>query len=342
MVHDEDRAEKLEAYEVLEDRFGRWIGNYNTVACNTGSAALYLALTALQIPKGSSVIVPEYTFVASARAVTLASLKPMFADCDSRLLMDLSDWYPGYADGYGAVMPVHVYGRQVDIAALHAFGRGKLPIIEDMAEAHGVMPHPDSAAACWSFNKTKIVHGEEGGMVAFKDAKHAARARLLRSQGAIESRDWMHIPGGINARLTNACARQILFSLEDVQSNLEDREQIAAWYNMACPPEWRMPPRDVNWVYDLRIPRLTFARQDSIVKRLHAQGIAARHGFKPMSMQPEYATDYGHLAAYRAAQEIVCLPITPGMSRADVDRNVNQLIGAYGSAIKNITAVAVL
>lgn len=323
----------MQVYEQLEAELGRWCGRPDaTVVCNSGTAALHLALEALRLPLGSEVLVPEFTFVACARAVVLAGLVPVFVDCDERLLMDVGHFLNYLAPmpikncPMKVVMPVHVYGRRCMMSTFVGVASGlrdadKFYVIEDLAEAHGVRPHPQTDAACWSFYRNKVIAGEEGGAVAFKNADHATLARSLRSQGYGGGGDWQHIPRGMNYRMTNAQAGLISESL--YQFTLDGsvagyRREIEGWYDAECPPEWRMPPRDVPWVYDLRIPDMpSYAAQLVRVKALQEAGIAARCGFKPMSSQEEFKNcrRIGDAkVASRMSREVIALPIQPGVT----------------------------
>lgn len=303
----------MEAYQELEHELAKWI-NYspeNVVACSSGTAALHLALESLELPLGSKVIVPDLTMVACPRAVTMAGLKPVFVDCDERLLMD-----PGTIPGidYQVIMPVHIYGRQCSMGRIVDWaGRMNAYIVEDLAEGHGIQPHPETDAACWSFYRNKIIAGEEGGAIAFKDPSRAKLARCLRSLGFTDNHDFVHVPRGHNYRMSNAHARLILKSLSALPTNMADRRKQVELYDRYCPDEWRMPPRDVPWVYDLRIPGISHQLQDRIVKDLQEKGIAARHCFKPMSAQEEYCGKDVPVGphAFLASREVLYLPLTP-------------------------------
>ena len=316
----------MEAYRHLEKTFGEWIGNPNTVACSSGTAALHLALETLD-SVDMSIAVPEFTMIACARAVTLSGAIPIFVDCTDDLLMNV-DKIPH--NHVGAIMPVHIYGRRCDMEKLVRNHTSRSVIIEDMAEAHGLLPHPASDVACWSFYKNKIVAGEEGGMAAFKNPDHADRARRLRTLGFTESHDFQHTPRGMNYRMSNAHAKLIQPSLDWADLNLQDRRQIETWYDALIPKEWKMPTRDVVWVYDLRIPDMDYATQNYVVSELNRQDIAARHGFKPMSSQLEYKRRYDHLNAYRLSREVIYLPVDTAMTKADVEKNVAALIHVVG------------
>jgi len=322
----------MEAYEVLEHEWATFCGCPNTVSCSSGTAALHLALEALQLPPGSQVIVPEFTMVACARAVTMAGHVPTFVDC-GHYNDGLMDWVKAanaMTDKTKAIMAVHVYGRKSPSVGIGK-DLGRL-VIEDLAEAHGVKQHPQTDAACWSFYKNKIVAGEEGGMVAFKDPAHAALARQLRSLGFTDSHDFTHIPRGHNYRMSNAHAQLVLKSLSWYEENVADRRQIEQWYDEYIPRAWHMPARDAVWVYDLRISSMTRDKQNTIVNALNSCGIACRHAFKPMSSQTEYYLNGIHditkLNAYRLSREVIYLPVVPGMAEADVARYAKTLVQA--------------
>lgn len=237
-----------------------------------------------------------------------------------------------------AIMAVHIYGRLCNMDVIHAFAKPRgLFVIEDMAEAHGVVPHPETHAICYSFYRNKIIAGEEGGVVAFRDPDHAAYARLLRSQG--NQGDWVHIPRAHNYRMTNAAACQILHSLRMFDHNLMARRKIEAEYDRLCPAEWLQPWRDVPWVYDLRIPGMTAEMQSKVLGVLRGIGIEARAGFKPCSIQDEYcvrgsdgAKICRNINAYDASLEVIALPIVPGITTPAMIRlamdAIRRIIGA--------------
>lgn len=268
----------MRPHEQLEQAVSQWSGMPYVVACSSGTAALHLALEALTLPLRTQVIVPDFTMVACARAVVMAGLRPVFADCDDRLCID-PDEIDRIAGDATAVMPVHVYGRRCDPAVWDVAYKYGLVVVEDLAEAHGIKPDPRSDAACWSFYSNKIVHGEEGGCVGFKQFEHARLARMLRSQGFTPEHDFFHAPRGCNYRLADSLATLVLQSLEKLPEELDRRRRFEAACNEVCPRSWQMPARDVVWVYDFTFPGVYH-----IVPKL----ADARYAFKPMSMQPEF------------------------------------------------------
>lgn len=338
----------MEPHQLLEHRISEWAGfpPECVVACSSGTAALHLALESFRLPLGSEVIVPDFTMVACPRAVEMAGLRPRFVDCDERLLIDGEEIHRRTCFSQEStpqvVMVVHVYGRKFNVDGVWAcFSRSKAKLIEDLAEAHGVQPHPSTDAACWSFYRNKIVSGEEGGAVAFRDPDHARLARQLRSLGFTDDHDFRHVPRGHNYRLANSLASLIVADLDRFMgrsnphgakmSVADRRRRVEAQYDALCPREWRMPPRDAVWVYDFRVPGMASTQQDAAVRALQVAGIAARHAFKPMRKQEEWEKDWGggfEWESDRAAREVIYLPIsTTGEVRENAFEIVKRAIG---------------
>lgn len=284
----------MEPYERLERDWAKWndLDPACMVVCSSGTAALHLGLAALGLPpdRGLEVLVPEYSMVACARAVSLAGLVPRFIDCGEDLLIDPQELGPVIGTRAQAVMPVHIYGRCCDMDAIHEVAEWQnLYVIEDLAEAHGIKPDPRTDVACWSFYRNKIIAGEEGGAVYFRNQELATEARALRNLG-MSSVPGVHPyycqPGGSNYRLANALAEKVLASLRSEGDRQAARGASEGWYDEACPAEWRMPPRDVVWVYDFKVPKPLDAVK---VQTLMHDLPDLRPGFYPLSMLPEYA-----------------------------------------------------
>lgn len=281
---------------------------------------MHLALeTTRAVMPDAQVLVPSFSMIACARAVSLAGGDPAFMDCDEQLLVTPDTAMPAYTQALlrsyvSAMMPVHVYGRKCDMEGIHEFAKARaLTVVEDLAEAHGIRPHPESQAACWSFYKNKIVHGEEGGACWFVSRVDADRARSLRNLGFTPAHDFRHLPRGHNYRLANLLAEPIRANLGNYAYHLQCRREWEADYDAACPADWKMPARQAPWVYDIRIQGMTGSEQDSVVAELNKAGIAARHSFKPGTSQLEYRGCKGNGDAARAAsREVIYLPLTLG------------------------------
>lgn len=310
----------MEAYQKLEEEWSKFCGFEHCVACSSGTAALHLALETLEVSKRDPVIVPDFTMVACARAVKLAGAECEFVDCRDDLNIDPREIWEKLKWKKHPIMAVHTYGRRCDMNEISRMKeeRGVL-IIEDLAEAHGIAPGWNTDAACWSFYKNKIIAGEEGGMVAFRDSDLAKRARSLRSLGFTDEHNFRHIPRGHNYRLSNCHAELILESLHRYDENNERRRVVEAMYDSLIPKSWQMSKRDAVWVYDFVMEGITWGQRHSIISDLRAQGVQARHAFYPMTGQEEFLSpQIRSPMAWKAAREIMYLPVSPSMTLEEV------------------------
>jgi perosamine synthetase len=335
----------MEPYQQLEEEIARWmeLPSGSVVACSSGTAALHLALESLQLPLGSEVILGDFNMIACARAVILAGLVPVFIDClphDSSigaLTLDPALIGTAITDRTRAILCTHIYGRQCRMEEIHMVAsRRCLSVVEDMAEIHGVRPHPKTDVACWSFYKNKIVAGEEGGALSFQTyTKYRTElARSLRSLGFTPVHNFYHLPRGHNYRMSNLHASFIRGegvvvhngnSLRHYTRNVIVRREMEKWYSNWCPEEWKMPKRNAVWVYDVRIPGITVHNQMEVVYNLNKGGIQARCSFQPMSRQQEFISLRCRVIGYpgttlmsdKACKELLYLPVQPGVTTED-------------------------
>lgn len=345
----------LRPHEQLELKFGEWFGNgrgrRRTVACSSGTAALHLALETMGLPPGSPVFVPDYTMVAVARAVVLAGLRPAFVGCDLVGRMNLE----GLADylnesprwGEVAVIVPHHYGMPPMLDQFFGRLKGSINpmVVEDLAEAHGTVPHDRTYAACWSFYRNKIIAGEEGGAVAFASEFKANECRSLRSLGFGAVQDYTHRPRGHNYRLADSLAELILRSMDHYEANLQVRRRsydrlLYAWgeynsstarpktyywplFGIATPSRGEVRP----WVFPIQFR--TKKDRDERLAKLRRDGIEARPGFVSMTMQSEFqdcgivVPDAEKGESRHLSGTVLYLPLTPG--EVDVDKMIRSL-----------------
>ena len=295
----------MEPYQELEIKYSEHLKVEQSCVVNTGTAALHLALEALQLPKSTQVIVPEFTMYASALAVYYARLNPIFIDCDDNLLIDLDKVEKHFEKTVNlwhtkVLMITHVYGRTVDMDRVMAIAQKyKLRVIEDACEAQGAyhnsQPIGSFDIGCFSFYRNKIIAAEEGGLIASHDKNLIETARDMRSMSFGEKHNYFHEKIGFNYRCTNSQAEMVLKSILQLEKSLETRQEICNMYNDIIPKEYQMPNnRNVVWVYDMKHPKA-----DEVVKILKSKGVPARHSFKPMSTQPLFNHwDIGEKAKY--------------------------------------------
>lgn len=191
----------------FEDDFSKFVENRECVAVNSGTSALHLALLALGVGPGDEVIVPSFTFAATANSVSLTGATPVFVDVDARTFnIDPTAIEAAINGRTKAIQIVHLYGLPANMPAiLEIAGRYKLKIVEDAAQAHlaSIESKPVGSfgdAAAFSFYPTKNMTSGEGGMIVLKDLETARHCRLLRNQG-MEIRYQNEIVG-FNLRMT--------------------------------------------------------------------------------------------------------------------------------------------
>lgn len=320
----------------FEEEFSAIVDGRECVAVNSGTSALHLGLIAAGIGLGDEVIVPSFTFAATANAVVRAGATPVFADIDAATFcLDPRSVEEVLTSATRAIMPVHLYGQPAECQALaQVADRYGLLLIEDACQAHGAALHGMAAGAlgdlaAFSFYATKNMTTGEGGMVVCRDADTARQVRLLRNQGMEEK--YRNEVAGLNNRMTDIAAAIGRVQLRRLAGGNAERRAIAARYDAeldgVVTPVVRRGAHHVYHQYTIR----THDRDD-LVEQLDVRGIdAAVYYPVPTHRLPAYGQDLHLPETDRAAAEVVSLPVRPGLTRAEVSRviqAVNELRGA--------------
>lgn len=299
------------------------------VACSSGTNALVIALRALGISEGDEVIVPEFTMIATAWAVSYIGAKPVFVDCRDDLNIDPSKIEEKITAKTKAIIPVHIYGRQCDMKRINEIAyEYNLFVVEDSAEAHGVKPSGD--IACYSLFANKIISSGEGGICLTNNERLARQMKHLRGMAFNLQHTFLHKKLGYNFRMTNLQAAVALAQTERLQEFIAKRKQIESWYNkhlkeLDLDHILIMPPRNVLWMYDILAND-----RDELMKYLAKEGIETRVFFKPMSQQPMYFNpDYSRLNANRFATSGLYLPTHTQLTEEDIKFIVNKIKSFY-------------
>lgn len=301
----------------FEQEFADYNGSAHGVACSSGTAALTLALRALGVGPGDEVLVPEFTMIASAWAVTYTGATPVFVDCGDDLNIDVSLIEAKITPRTKVIMPVHIYGRRCDMQSIMDIAyEYNLRVVEDSAEAHGVRPVAD--IACFSLFANKIISSGEGGICLTDDARLAGQMAHLRGMAFSKEHNFLHKKVAYNFRMTNLQAGVALAQTEKLDEILALRKKIEAYYDeglAGIEGITLMPPRDVLWMYDLRAER-----REELRGFLAAAGIETRLFFKPMSRQPMYFDpEWPSLNASKFAEDGLYLPTYTGLTQSDQD-----------------------
>jgi dTDP-4-amino-4,6-dideoxygalactose transaminase len=313
----------------FEEQFAQYNGSAHGVACSSGTTALTLALCALGIGPGDEVLVPEFTWITSAWAVTYTGATPVFVDCSDDLNMDVSLLEAKITPRTKAIMPVHIYGRRCDMDVIMNLAyEYNLRVVEDSAEAHGVRPLGD--IACFSLFANKIVSAGEGGVCLTNSSRLAAQMAHLRGMAISKAHDFIHKKLAYNFRMTNLQAGVALAQVERLDEILELRKQIEKRYDeglAGISGLTPMPARDVLWMYDVRAEG-----RDELRTYLAGEGIETRLFFQPMSRQPMYfSPSWPTLNAARYAADGLHLPTYTGLDEAGQEYIVGKVADFYGS-----------
>jgi perosamine synthetase len=302
-------SSKGEFIDRFEENFASYIGVEHAVAVSSGTAALHLALLALDIKPGDEIIMPAFTMIACANVARYLGAKPVLVDSETLTWnIDPSKIEEKITSKTKAIMVVHIYGHPADMDPIMKIAeRYGLYVIEDAAEAHGAEYKGRKVGGigdvgCFSFYANKIITMGEGGAVVTNDEKVAEKVRRLRDQAYnVNLRKWLiHDDIGYNYRLTNLQAAIGLAQLERIEEFINRHRENAYYYNsllknirgVTLPPE--MPwAKNVYWMYTILIDEeILGVTRDDLIKKLEIYGIDTRSTFLPIHLQPPYRDIY--------------------------------------------------
>ncbi|HEV2351413.1 MAG TPA: DegT/DnrJ/EryC1/StrS family aminotransferase [Terriglobia bacterium] len=320
----------------FERRFARAVGARYAVAVNSGTAALFLAYRVMLEP-GDEVIVPDFTFAATASMVVAAGATPVFADVDPRTFnLEPKDVERRITRRTRALVPVHLFGYPADIPRLMAIAhRHKLRLIWDAAQAHGscfqgrdVGSFPD--VVCYSFYPSKNMTTGEGGMLATSDPALAREFRLLRSHG--EEGRYSHVRIGFNFRMTDVAAALGRTQLAKLSSAVRKRRRNAATLSRGLRgiPGLAIPVVAPGILPAFNLFTVVIDPEQMRMSRDDFQNALARHGVAssihyplPLHRQSVFigkGSDSDYLVSTRLATTVLSLPVHPGLSEKDLKR----------------------
>ncbi len=293
----------LGAYiEKFEQSFADFCEVRYALATSNGTTALHLALLSHGIGKGDEVIVPDFTFIATANAVTYVGATPVLVDIDSETLcISPESIRKAITPRTRAIIPVHLYGHPADMTAISEIAREfGLVVIEDAAEAHGAMiagRKVGSFGDCgiFSFYGNKIITSGEGGMITTNDEGIYLKCKRLRDHAMNPQKRYWHDEIGYNYRMTNLQAALGVAQMERIDSFIEKRRQVMGWYRDALVrySELRMNAeapgaKNVYWMVCLEVRGMTEEARARLMADLRARGVDSRPYFYPISDMPMY------------------------------------------------------
>jgi perosamine synthetase len=298
------------------------------VAVNSGTSGLHLGLLAAGVGVGDEVIVPSFTFAATANSVALTGATPVFVDIEpDYFCLDPAAVEAAITPRTKGIMPVHLYGHPAAMDALQAVaGRHGVALYEDAAQAHASSLHGRpvgtfGAFAMFSLYPTKNMTSGEGGMVSCADEETARRMRLLRNQGM--ERRYENELVGFNARMTDLHAAIGRVQLGKLEGWTKQRQANAAFVDanlegVVVPPV----AKGAVHVYHQYTIRVADDR-DGFAAALAERGIGTGVYYPiPNHRLPSFNQTLDLPETERAAREVLSLPIHPSLSEGDLDRVV--------------------
>ena len=317
---------KVEAFEAA---IARAVGTAHAAVVSSGTAALHLALLALEIGPGDEVIVPAYTFPATANAVELCGARAVLVDVDpDTFLVDPSAVAAAVTPRTRAVMAVHLFGRPVEWEALQTAVPQEVALVEDAAGALGARYRETpcgalGVAACLSFHPRKIVTTGEGGAVTTDEAALDAAVRRLRHHGWVTLGE-MPAPG-FNYRLPDLLCAIGIPQLERLEELLAARERVADWYSERLGDLVLTPSAAEGDRHGWQAYVVQLDRRDEALAALREEGIEAQIGTWALHRLGPYRDQGPFPGADRAFERALALPFATTTTEEEVERVVGVL-----------------
>ena len=306
----------------------------HAVVVNSCTSALILAIKAQNIT--GEVILPSFTFAATANAVVLAGATPIFAD----ILPDTYNIDPDHilsliTSRTEAILPVHFAGQCCQMERIQEMANEHhLAIIEDCAEALGASYHDHPAGSfgtgCFSFFPTKTITTGEGGAITTNDSALATRCRLLRAHGVAKD-NWRRstIEPGYNFRLSDILASIGLVQLSRLDTMNAARKKAARYYNISLPGHLGLPIPSLHCDHVYQMYALTLPHRDRFVDSLRSLGVeASAHFDPPVHLHHYYQSRYPSPplpVTEETSRNIATLPIFPSITQEELDIVVNAI-----------------
>ncbi|MGE3809367.1 MAG: DegT/DnrJ/EryC1/StrS family aminotransferase [Gemmataceae bacterium] len=336
----------------LEQEVADYCGVGHAVGCSSGTDALILGLEALGVGEGDEVILPPFTFFATAEAVCRLGAKPIFADIDSATFnIDPYQVESKITDKTKAIIAVHLFGQCAEMEPLwHVAERHDLPIVEDAAQALGAEYQQKrtgslGAVGCFSFYPSKILGAYgDAGMVVTNDPDWAEHMAELRVHGM--KKKYQHTSMGWNARLDAVQAAILRVKLPLVEGWIEARQQAARRYDELINelhvasflerPVVRGPQRHV---FNQYVVRVAAAERDALVRHLHGERIGCDI-YYPIPLHLQESLRYlGHEegdfpASEQACQSVLALPIFPEITEEQQRRVIQSCANFFRKRVR--------
>ncbi|MEM3596655.1 MAG: DegT/DnrJ/EryC1/StrS family aminotransferase [Candidatus Bathyarchaeia archaeon] len=318
----------------FEKAYAEHVKAKHAIAVNSGTAALHLAVAAAGVKPGDEVIVPSFTFVATAEVIAALGAKPVFVDINPETYnISAEEIEEAITKKTRAIVPVDLYGLPADMKTIKEIAdKHGLKVIEDSAQAHGALymgkpPGTFADIACWSFYASKNMTTGEGGMITTNDDMLADKIRSMRSHGEVEK--YMSVMLGYNYRMPEIEAAIGYVQLKRLPEFLEKRrrnaEKLAKKLEKAEKLQLPKEPKGYRhswYLFTVRLKNAKRAERDKIVVELKRNGIGAEVYYSnPIHRMPFYKK-FGKRRlpqTEKAAEQVFSLPVHPGVTAEQAD-----------------------
>jgi dTDP-4-amino-4,6-dideoxygalactose transaminase len=306
----------------FEAELARACETAHAVAVSSGTAALHVAVLALGLEPGDEVIIPAYTFPATANVVAFCGLRPKLVDVDPQT-MNFDAAQVEIGPRTKAVLAVHLFGRPARIEELPE----ELTMLEDAAGALGARRAGRACgslglAACLSFHPRKIVTTGEGGAITTNDERCAERMRVIRNHGWSPSGTYDDMPApGLNYRLSDLLCAIGTAQMRRLDELYAARARVAAGYaERLRDANVTLPEADEGDVHGWQAYVVQVDRRDDVLTALRAQGIEAQIGTYALPLLSAYRDQGFFPGATHAYEHALALPLHSRLTDADLDR----------------------
>jgi dTDP-4-amino-4,6-dideoxygalactose transaminase len=317
--------------EAFERELAAYVGAPHAVGCNSGTDALHLALVAAGVGPGDEVVVPAFTFFATAEAVSYTGATPVFADIEPRTFnLSPASLQEKVSPKTRAVIVVHLFGQCAALDVMAEFCKEKkLVLVEDCAQALGAEYQGRRAGSwgdfgCFSFYPTKnLAAAGDAGLITARSAEHDRLLRVLRHHGSRQT--YLHERVGWNSRLDELQAALLRAKLARLDGFNEARRRVAERYRAGLERfSLELPAEDARGRHVYHQFTIRSERRDAIREALAKDGIASSIFYPlPLHRQPAYEALGKGLslpASEAAARTVLSLPINPLLDEASIAR----------------------
>ncbi|HSF83425.1 MAG TPA: DegT/DnrJ/EryC1/StrS aminotransferase family protein [Anaerolineales bacterium] len=315
--------------KAFEDAFAEMCGVEFAIATTSGTTALHTTLLAHGIGPGDEVITSPFTFIASSNSILYVGARPIFVDIDPDTFnIDPNLIEAAITPATRAIMPIHLFGLSADMDPIIELSKHyNLIIIEDACQSHGAAYHGRKVGSfgtgIFSLYPTKNITSAEGGMITTNDSSYAGRCRVIRQHGM--RRRYFHDEMGYNFRMSDVHAAIGLAQLKKLEQFNMKRQANARYLNEhlkgVLTPKIPEHCLHVFHQYTVRVPN---RKRDALMEHLHTHEIITGIYYPvPIHQQTYYVNELGYSLSFpvaeKAAQEVLSLPVHPGLSQSDLE-----------------------